>query len=165
LFFLPTFVFYVEAAAAIDLTTFNNNTQAIVRSGIDATTNSNTNVPPQKKQKTLNKSKKKIKKKPQQGLQFKKKSSSSSSSSSARSGSNRMEKPPTYAITNISIPSKDLRTFSTTLFDPNIDGLKEDAAVETKRSGSSSMLPHFSKSFQQHQKFGFPEVLLTWNGF
>jgi hypothetical protein len=160
LFFLPTFV---EAAAAIDLTTFNNNTQAIVRSGIDATTNSNTNVPPQKKQKTLNKSKKKIKKKPQQGLQFKKKSSSSSSS--ARSGSNRMEKPPTYAITNISIPSKDLRTFSTTLFDPNIDGLKEDAAVETKRSGSSSMLPHFSKSFQQHQKFGFPEVLLTWNGF
>jgi hypothetical protein len=165
LFFLPTFVFYVEAAAAIDLTTFNNNTQAIVRSGIDATTNSNTNVPPQKKQKTLNKSKKNIKKKNQQGLQFKKKSSSSSSSSSARSGSNRMEKPPTYAITNISIPSKDLRTFSTTLFDPNIDGLKEDAAVETKRSGSSSMLPHFSKSFQQHQKFGFPEVLLTWNGF
>ena len=81
------------------------------------------------------------------------------------SGKVLLEKPPSYQIVNLQIPDIDLRTFSKHLFDgDDVEVVESDAETEEFPATVSDAGMHLSDRFAMHEKYGFPEALLTFRG-
>ena len=160
----------------IDLTVSTNHiNQAVIRSGFTSN-KSKAQPPPRKKQKKKNNSTALNQKRSNTKLSSLRFSKSSTSSYSNKS---LLEKLPKYEIINIKVPNEDMKKFDKSLFtsqmtidlqkDKNDNNDNNDEKEETTTNNdvaeehTSTVLPHCSESFEQHQKYGYPEVLLTWN--
>ena len=144
----------VSSRQAIDLT----RSRPVVGSGITKKT---------KKTNKTNKTNNKRSKAKQKttSLPSKKRKKNKKQASSVVSGKVLLEKPPSYQIVNLQIPDIDLRTFSKHLFDgDDVEVVESDAETEEFPATVSDAGMHLSDRFAMHEKYGFPEALLTFRG-
>jgi len=145
----------VSSHQAIDLT---RSRPVVVGSGITKKK--------KKTNKTNNKNNKRSKAKQKTtSLPSKKRKKNKKQASAVVSDKVLLEKPPSYQIVNLQIPDKDLRTFSKHLFDgDDVEVVESDAETEEFPATVSDAGMHLSDRFATHEKYGFPEALLTFRG-